>query len=147
MPWGSVGTDSRNAPLFCNPSEFRPVKGQYLYAQQRGLSKTLVNLLVDKLKPKDLDIAPKYYLQITELAIRVTQADYPLTNAQKAFAIGSTWWNRKHENLYRNALFLLNEWDVELRVSIKKWNEGHPTWLTDPLSLSYVVYPERVMYL
>ena len=107
------------------------IYGRYVYAKQRGLSKTLVKLLVDKLKPKRLDITPKYYFQIAELAIRVSQADYPLTNSQKAFAIGSAWWTRKNENLYQKTLSLLDEWDFELRVAIKKWNEGHPAWLTD----------------
>jgi hypothetical protein len=101
------------------------IYARYVYAKQRGLSKALVNLLVDKLKPKDLDITPKYYLQIAELAIRATEADYSLTNAQKAFAIGMPWWIRKHEHLYQKALSLLDEWDFELRVAIKGWNEEH----------------------
>ncbi len=100
------------------------IYARYVYAKQRGLSKTLVNLLVDRLKPKDLDITPKYYFQIAELAIRVTQADYPLTNSQKAFAIGSTCGRAKTRTYTRmHCLYWMNgtsscEWPLRSGMKV-----------------------------
>ena len=109
------------------------VYGRYVYAKQRDMWGTLVKLVVDEITPEDLEEpTPDYYYQVAELGIRTTDADYVLTNSQKAFAIGVSWWTRKHENLYRKAQSILDEWDYELRLSVKRWNEDHPAWLTDP---------------
>ena len=85
---------------------------------------SLVRLLVDELKPDDLEEIPDWFVQVIELALRVTNSDYPLTNSQKAYALGIPWWNRKHENLYRSAQSLIDQWDYELRLAIKRWNES-----------------------
>ena len=108
------------------------VYGRYIYARQGELWGALVKQLVEHIKPKDLEVTPDYYVQVAELAIRVSNADYPLTNSQKAYAIGRPFWIKKHEMLYRSAQSTLDEWDYELRLAIKRWNEDHPTWLTDP---------------
>ncbi len=108
------------------------VYGRYVYAKQRDMWGTLVKLVVDEITPEDLDQIPDYYFQIAELGIRTTDADYPLTNPQKAFAIGRPFWNKKNEVLYRITQSKLDEWDYELRIAIKRWNEDHPAWLTDP---------------
>ena len=112
------------ADLLARVDHVVSVYGRYVYARQRELFASLVRLLVDELKPDDLEEIPDWFVQVIELALRVTNSDYPLTNSQKAYALGIPWWNRKHENLYRSAQSLIDQWDYELRLAIKRWNES-----------------------
>tara|TARA_Y100000588_G_scaffold134277_1_gene147613 strand:+ start:1702 stop:2127 length:426 start_codon:yes stop_codon:yes gene_type:complete len=99
------------------------VYARYWYANQLHLWPTLVGLLVTAIAPKDLEIVPVFYRQIAELALRVARSEIRLTKAQKAFATEQRHWKRKHEALLRETLSKLDEFDYELRVALKHWNE------------------------
>ena len=99
------------------------VYARYWYAGQLNLWPTLVGLLVTAIAPKDLDVVPVFYRQIAELALRMARSEIRLTRAQKAYAIERTHWKRRYENILRETTSKIDEWDYELRVALKHWNE------------------------
>ena len=103
------------------------VYARYWYAGQLNLWPTLVGLLVTAIAPQDLGWSSRptssFYRQIAELALRMARSEIRLTRAQKAYAIERTHWKRKYENILRETTSKLDEWDYELRVALKHWNE------------------------
>ena len=103
---------------------------RWRYGLDHSLRMSLVELITIHLIREDTKNKKRFFktrlmvYRFSELAVLIHENEAHLTKKQKAQSVRVRHWNRKHEEMLRNAGSFLDELDSNVIDSMRKWN-GH----------------------